>query len=362
MLVFLSGLGERGSDPQMLFAGGVAHDLAERPETLKWLPMIMVGPQCPADARYEDARIGKAITGLIDEISKRYPVDAQRRYVTGFSMGGTACWSVARFAKDRMAVYAPVVARIFEPKLLAEALAGTGTTCLVISGEVDIKSEPGSAEMVKALRGQGVDVVYAMIPKGDHYLWPWYYREKRFYEWLLSHRQGQPKPADRMSESAIKDMAKERSNYNDQYLSRLDKELQEFARWWQIDNCSVWGDQGLRREANGKHDVFLTLPYYYEVPCRIQRTETMPKADKVTLHLVVGRHPEGDWRLVVRVNEQEVFASPIDKNTAPDLWKTVDVDLTPWAGQEVRLQLCHCAYNEFKNEQAYWEAIKILPQ
>ena len=44
--------------------------------------------------------------------------------------------------------------------------------------------------------------------------------------------------------------------------------------------------------------------------------------------LVVGRHPEGDWRLVVRVNEQEVFAGPIDKTTAPDLWKTVDVDLS----------------------------------
>ena len=78
-------------------------------------------------------------------------------------------------------------------------------------------------------------------------------------------------------------------------------------------------------------------------------------------HLVVGRHPEGDWRLVVRVNEQEVFASPIDKTTAPELWKVVVVDLTAYAGQEVRLQLCHCAYNEFRNEQAYWEAIKILP-
>jgi hypothetical protein len=362
MLVFMSGLGERGSDPQMLFASGVTHDLAERPDVMKWLPMIMVGPQCPADARYEDARIGKAITGIIDEISRRYRVDAQRRYITGFSMGGTGCWSVARFARERLAVVAPVVPRVFEPQALGSALAGTGTTCLVISGEVDAKSEPGSAEMVKTLRGRGVDVVYAMIPKGDHYLWPWYYHDKRFYEWLLSHRQGSPKPADRLGEPAIIEMARERATSNSQYLARMDQELQQFARWWQIDNCSVWGDQGLRKELFGRHGVFVTLPYYYEVPCRLQRTTTMATADKVTLHLVVGHHPEGDWKLIVRVNEQEVYKSPIDKTTAPDLWKTIDIDLTPWSGQEVRLQLCHAAYNEMKNEQALWESIKILPE
>lgn len=359
MLVFMSGLGERGSDPQMLFSSGVSHDLAQRPEIQKWLPMIMIGPQCPADARYEDARIGNAITGLIDEITRRYPVDAQRRYVIGFSMGGTACWSVARFAKQRLAVVAPIVARVFEPEVLSEALAGTGSTCLVISGEVDAKSEPGSSVMVKALRGRGVDVVYAMVPKGDHNLWSWYYRDKRFYEWLLLHRQGSPKPVDRMGEAALIDMARDRSNVNSRYLAKISKDLQEVAPWWQIDGCRVGGDQGLKKELYGKSNVFVSLLYYEEFPCRLQTTTTLPTAPKVMMHLVVGRHPEGDWRLVVRVNEQEVLASPIDKTTAPELWKTVDVDLSPWSGQEVRLQLCHYALKQMKNAQANWETIKI---
>jgi len=361
MLVFLGGLGERGSDPQMMLASGVAHDLMSRPEVLKWLPMIMIGPQCPADSRYEDARIGKAITSLLDEISRRYPVDANRRYITGFSHGGTGCWSVARFARERLAVVAPVVPRVLEPQVLSDALAGTGTTCLVISGEADAKSEPGSSEMVKALRGRGVDVVYARIPKGDHDLWPYYFRDKRFYEWLLSHRQGQPKPVGRLSEADIIDMAKERSSHNEQFLKRMEMELQQVVPWWHIDNCSLRGDQGIRKQVNGKQNVYVTMPYYYEVPCRLFTTTTLPKAEKVALHLVVGRHPQGDWRLVVRVNEQEVLSSPVDKKTAPDLWKTIDVDLTAWAGQEVRLQLCQAGLNGFKNEYAYWQTIKVLP-
>lgn len=343
----------------MLFSSGVSHDLAQRPEIQNWLPMIMVGPQCPADARYEDARIGKAITGLIDEITQRYPVDAQRRYVTGFSMGGTACWSVARFAKERLAVVAPIVARVFEPQVLSDALAGTGSTCLVISGEVDAKSEPGSSVMVKALRGRGVDVVYAMVPKGDHNLWSWYYRDKRFYEWLLSHRQGSPKPADRLGEATLIEMARDRTNVNSKYLAKVSKDLQEVAPWWQIDGCKVGGDQGLKKELFGKTNVFVSQLNYQEFPVRLQTTQTLPAASKVTLHLVVGRHPEGEWRLVVRVNEQEVFAGPIDKATAPDMWKAVDVDLTSWSGQEVRLQLCHYALNQMRNAQAHWETVKI---
>lgn len=362
MLVFMSGLGERGSDPQMLFASGVSREIKARPEVQKWMPMIMVGPQCPADARYEDPRIGKAITGIIDEISRRYPVDPNRRYITGFSMGGTGCWSVARYARGRLAVVAPIVPRVFEPEVLSEALAGTGSTCLVISGEVDAKSEPGSSVMAKALRERGVDVVYAMVPNGDHNLWPWYYRDKRFYEWLLSHRQGQPKPADRLSEAQVIEMAKERSDQNQRFMTKMQTDLQQVARWWQVDNCSMWGQQGFRKEANGKQNVFLTLPYYYEVPCRLQTTTKVPSASDARLHLVVGRHPEGDWRLIVRVNEQEVLTTPIDATTTPDLWKTVDVDLSKWAGQEVRLQVCQAGMNAFKNEQAYWEAIKILPE
>lgn len=363
LLTFMSGLGERGTDPQMMFASGVPQSLFQAPDVLKWMPMIMLGPQCPADHRYEEDRIGKAIASLMDEISKRYPVDPQRRYLTGFSLGGTGCWSVARFAPDKFAVIAPVVARAFQPQLLADKLAGTQTTCLVISGELDAKSEPGSGEMVTALHARGVDVVQARVLKGDHFLWPWYYRDKRFYEWLLQHRLGQPKPADRMDAAAIVKMAEQRTIQNEQNIKRLEMDLRKIAPWWNIDNCALGGpaSYGLQKQRYGKQDVYVTLPYFPEIPCRLFTTTTLPKADNVKLHLVVGRHPQGAWRLIVRVNEQEVLATPIDKTTAPDLWKELDIDLSKWSAQEVRLQLCQASISDPRFGQANWQSIQILP-
>ena len=234
-------------------------------------------------------------------------------------MGGTACWSVARFAKERLAVVAPVVGRVFEPKVLSEARAGTGSTCLVISGEVDAKSEPGSAEMVKATwQGRGCGVCDG-AERGSLPL-AVVYHEKQFYEWLLSHKQGQPKPAGRLGEPAIIAMVQRRSSYNTRYLTKMEKDLQDLAAWWSrltTTICSAGLSAEMKKEVFGKQGVLSRLAaHHYEIPCRLIHHDDLPKAEKVTLHLVVGRHPEGDWRLVVRVNEQEVFASPIDKTTA----------------------------------------------
>lgn len=361
MLVFFSGLGERGSDPQMLFSSGVTQALLKKPEMLKNLPLILVGPQCPGNERYEDEHVGQGIADLVDEICRKYPVDESRLYMTGFSMGGTACWSVARYAPRRFAVIAPIVARVFEPEVVGPAMKHSQTTCLVISGEIDSKSEPGSTEMVKVLREGGVDVVRVMIPLGDHNLWSYYYSDQRFYDWLMSHQNGEPKPIGRLDEQTLIAMAALRTNYNEKWLSKVKADLQTFAPWWQIDNCSDRANPGLRNEFAGKKNVFVMHPYYAEAPCRLQTTTTLPSAKKVTLKLTVGRNIQGDWKLLVRVNEQEVFARVVDKDSAPDQWLSADVDLTPWSGQEVRLQLCDMAYGAFRNEEAYWQQIAIVP-
>ena len=89
----------------------------------------------------------------------------------------------------------------------------------------------------------------------------------------------------------------------------------------------------------------------------MERRETLPAAsDPAPPQFVL---PAGTW-ITVRVNEQDVLTMPIDKNTTPDLWKTIDVDLTAHAGKEVRLQLCQSGLANFGSGQAYWEAIKIL--
>ena len=94
-----------------------------------------------------------------------------------------------------------VAARLeeYQAEATAARLAGSDTTCLVISGMNDAKSEPASQRMVTALRKQGVDVVYSPVPGGKHFIWAAYYREQAFYEFLLMHRRGEATPAGRPS-------------------------------------------------------------------------------------------------------------------------------------------------------------------
>ena len=96
LLVFLSGLGERGDDSQAQFRCGVAHDLAANPEVLKWLPGIILMPQCPWDREWKDEHMARAVLSLCDEVAKRWQVDGDRISITGVSGGGTGVWSVAK--------------------------------------------------------------------------------------------------------------------------------------------------------------------------------------------------------------------------------------------------------------------------
>ena len=199
LLVFLAGMGERGSDPAAVMNCGVPVDLGGRPEVRKWLPMMMLFPLCPSDRTWDMPDMPPIVVNLIRSSLTRWPVNADKVYVTGLSMGGRGCWALAREAPDLFAVSAPLVGRELEPETTAKQLSKSQTTFLVISGLMDNVSEPDSRHMVEALRQYPLDVVYAPVPRANHFLWPQYYGSKEFYEWLLLHEKGKPRPTARAS-------------------------------------------------------------------------------------------------------------------------------------------------------------------
>ena len=100
LILFLHGVGERGSDVERVAQHGLPKIVRERPE----FPFIVVSPQCP------DGQIWSTpnLLALLDYIGEHYPVDQDRVYVTGLSMGGYGTWSFAAEAPDRIAAAAPV--------------------------------------------------------------------------------------------------------------------------------------------------------------------------------------------------------------------------------------------------------------
>ncbi|MDB4820582.1 dienelactone hydrolase family protein [Akkermansiaceae bacterium] len=124
IVVFYHGAGQRGSNN--LIAGGHAENVYQATQgnfgaQFKAFHLV---PQCPTDQRwvefnwaavsYTDAQEpapGQAMTAslaILDQVIATYPVDPNRIYVTGLSMGGIATWDVIRHRPNRIAAAMPL--------------------------------------------------------------------------------------------------------------------------------------------------------------------------------------------------------------------------------------------------------------
>lgn len=362
MLTFLAGLGDRGADPGLAMACGVPLEIGRSAELRQWMPMIVLTPQCPNDRVWEDPGMSQEILRVIDAVAGHFAVDRSRLYVTGFSNGGLGSWVLAADAPKVFAVAAPVVSREYHAETTAAKLADSGSTCLVISGMADSKSEPASQHMVEALRKRGVDVVYSPVPAGQHFIWAAYYREQAFYEFLLMHRRGEPVPSARMTGEQFAAMYAARQQSSAGQLSfehELQRELDRLEPYWFVDNCAYARGVGLVSELLGQKNVFITRPLSADIACRLQTTRQLASDKWTRLNLTVGHPKGGEWELVVRVNEQECGRVTINDETAPTGWFEHTVNLQSLAGKEARLQLVQQATGN-PNATAYWAKIKLV--
>jgi hypothetical protein len=135
-------------------------------------------------------------------------------------------------------------------------------------------------------------------------------------------------------------------------------QIKNFAPGWEIRDCGVEMDPGLRAEYGGKKDVFVTHPLNKETGCTLSKTIAVPAGKKTSLHVIVGHDKNGDFDLIVRAGGNELLRKPVDATTAPDLWLTADIDLSDYAGKQVNLELVNQPSGWFC-EAAYWAEITV---
>jgi hypothetical protein len=106
----------------------------------------------------------------------------------------------------------------------------------------------------------------------------------------------------------------------------------------------------------GREGVWRTQPFRSDMPARWTRHVTLEKDKAYILHLeVAGHEPNFDWDLVVKANGQGLLTQRI---TGPE-WKTFEVPLTAFSGQDVELELLNQGAGEYINDYAYWDSIQI---
>lgn len=183
LLLSLHGIGERGSDLQLLKRDG----LARRLDGYNTFPFIVVSPQCPLSTEWYYNRTDTLLDQLLDDVLARYPVDPARVYVTGYSMGGIGAWDMAIRHPQRFAAAIPIASR-------GESYA---TICDMRDIPVwafhgandDVVALVRAEAIVKALRDCGGEVRLTVYPDTGHDSWTKTYNNPQIYEWLLAqHR------------------------------------------------------------------------------------------------------------------------------------------------------------------------------
>ena len=118
---------------------------------------------------------------------------------------------------------------------------------------------------------------------------------------------------------------------------------------------------GLLIEHLGRDNVLRTHPVNRDKPCVLSMKITPPADKKIKLILDVAHDARGDWRLVVRGNGQRMADEMISKETCSKGWRTITIDLTKFAGQELKLDLVNQA-NDWSNEFGYWGGARIISE
>ena len=138
----------------------------------------------------------------------------------------------------------------------------------------------------------------------------------------------------------------------------LSKAMAKFAPQWKVTKCGTDMDPGLKDEVRGKKNVLVTHPLSETVGCVLTRTVELPANQVSTLKLVVGHDPRGDWDLIVKANGKQLLRKTIGPDTTTLGWTEVNVDLSSYSGQTVKLELVN-EPTGWRFEAAHWAEISL---
>jgi predicted peptidase len=203
LVVFLHGSGERGDDNEkqlVHFVGKAAEaDFQTR------APCFILAPQCPIGETWapidlktlqaggtmaftpEPTRSMRAVEAMIDEVLKTRPIDHERIYLTGLSMGGFGAFDLAARRGNRFAAVVPVCGG-GDPSTAGRM---TGVPFLIAHGAEDpVVPVEQSRMMDVALRGAGATVTLKEYPGVGHDSWTPAYRfgPDGVLDWMFAQR------------------------------------------------------------------------------------------------------------------------------------------------------------------------------
>jgi len=129
---------------------------------------------------------------------------------------------------------------------------------------------------------------------------------------------------------------------------------------WRVSDCGNDMEPGYRESYRGKNGVLMTHPLDRQTPCKLINVTNISKNKKTALKMLVSNHDGGDWELVIRINGSVQKTVTVSKDTVgKDGWLAVNFDLTPFAGDNVFVELENKA-TDWQWEAGYWAEVAIV--
>lgn len=182
-IIFLHGIGERGSDLQILKKEGLPKIL----DGDKNFPFIVISPQCPATTEWyysNENNVGK-MESMIADVIRRYPVDTSRIYLTGLSMGGIATWYFALKVPGRFAAIAPAAFRGDGWSPCSASPIPVWAFHGALDNVIPLQLAQNLVDQFKACGG---NIKFTVYPDLYHDCWTRTYSNPQLYTWFLQNR------------------------------------------------------------------------------------------------------------------------------------------------------------------------------
>ena len=181
LIITLHGIGERGSDLWRVKGEGLPKIL----DGYNSFPFIVVSPQCPSTTEwYYNGGVQALVNKLIDSAIARYPVDTNRIYLTGLSMGGIGTLDLAIRYPQRFAAILPIAFRI-EPGWNVCALTNIPTWAFHGARDPIIPLSRAQS-VINTLTGCGGNPTFTIYQDLYHDSWTRTYNNPAIYDWLLT--------------------------------------------------------------------------------------------------------------------------------------------------------------------------------
>ncbi len=195
LVIFLHGSGERGNDNEAQLKWGVQNFATD--EMMHLHPAIVIAPQCPTGkgwSNFSNSNRGpmslqsipskpmELLISLIRQVEKKFPVDTNRIYITGLSMGGFGTYDAIERYPDMFAAAVPVCGG--GDVSIASTIASI--PLWIFHGSEDPTVNPQySLDMAEALRKAGAHPGLTMYPETGHFSWIAAYSDPAMMEWLF---------------------------------------------------------------------------------------------------------------------------------------------------------------------------------